>query len=58
MTKLQIEFLLDVDAELEKPINLGSIPHGRLIIFHVKGGRFVRPKMRGNVLLGGGKRFS
>ena len=57
MAKLSTEFLYEVSVDLETPQNVGATPHGNRQIFNVKGGTFEGPKVRGEVLPGGGDWF-
>ncbi len=54
MTDLQTEFLVEVSVDLEEPQNVGATPHGNRQIYGVKGGTFEGPKLKGEVLPGGG----
>ncbi len=51
---LKTEFLCEVSVDLEEPQPIGSTPHGIRQIFHVKGGSVEGPKIKGEVLPGGG----
>ncbi len=54
MPELKTEILFDVSVDLEEPQDVGATPHGGRRIFYVKGGSFQGPKLRGEVLPGGG----
>lgn len=54
MTDLNTEFLCEVSVDLEEPQNVGATPHGNRQIYYVKGGSFEGPKLKGEVLPGGG----
>src|SRR3990167_9281909 len=54
MTDLKAEFLFEVSVDLEPPQDIGATPHGLRRIYYVKGGTFEGPKVKGQVLLGGG----
>jgi hypothetical protein len=54
MTELKSEFLYEVSADLEEPLEVGATPHGVRRIYGVKGGTFAGPKLKGQVLPGGG----
>jgi len=51
---LQTEFLFELSAELEKPLEVGPTPHGYRRIAYIKGGSVKGPKLTGEVLPGGG----
>jgi hypothetical protein len=51
---LETEHLLDVFVDLEAPLDIGAGPFGRRLVLILKGGRFTGPKLRGEVLPGGG----
>ena len=57
MAPLYSEFLYEVSVDLETPQNVGATPHGNRQIFYVKGGTFEGPKLKGEVLPGGGDWF-
>jgi hypothetical protein len=57
MAPLYTEFLYEVSVDLETPQNVGATPHGNRQIFYVKGGTFEGPKLKGEVLPGGGDWF-
>jgi len=48
------EFFMQLRADLDEPQNLGETPLGGRRIFYVKSGSFAGPRLRGEVLLGGG----
>ena len=48
------EFLMQLRADLEKPQVVGETPAGDRRIFYVKGGSFTGPRLKGEVLPGGG----
>jgi hypothetical protein len=50
----RLEHLYDMYVDLEAPQVIGQTPVGMRQIFIVKGGSFVGPKMRGDLLHGGG----
>ena len=54
MTELRSEFLCEVSVDLEEPLDMGATPHGVRRIYGVKGGTFEGPKLKGQVLPGGG----
>lgn len=54
MADLKTEFLCEVSVDLEEPQNVGATPHGNRQIYYVKGGTVEGPKIRGEVLPGGG----
>jgi hypothetical protein len=51
---LATDFLFDMSVDLEGGVDVGGTPLGRRVIFYVKGGTFEGPKLRGEVLPGGG----
>lgn len=51
---LRTEHLLDVFVELEAPLDVGQGPFGRRMVLVLKGGRVDGPKLKGQVLPGGG----
>jgi hypothetical protein len=57
MLGLKTELLYEVSVDLEQPQNVGATPHGNRQIFYVKGGTFEGPKLKGEVLPGGGDWF-
>ena len=56
MSDVKTEFLFDITAELDRKgmINVGTTPQGNRIIIYIKGGRVEGPKIKGEVLPGGG----
>jgi hypothetical protein len=54
MADLKTELLGEVSVDLEPPQNIGATPHGNRQIFYVKGGTFEGPKIKAEVLPGGG----
>lgn len=54
MEGLRSELLCEMSAELEEPQDLGTTPFGKRRILYVKGGTFAGPRLRGEVLPGGG----
>src|SRR4030042_5287914 len=56
MAELKTELLYEVSVDLETPQNVGATPHGNRRIYYVKGGTFEGPKLKGEVLPGGGDR--
>lgn len=48
------EFLYDISMELEEPQEVGATPGGNRRILYVKGGTFAGPRLKGEVLPGGG----
>lgn len=57
MADLKTELLAEVSVDLEEAQNVGATPHGNRQIFLVKGGTFEGPKLKGEVLPGGGDWF-
>ncbi|MDP2948008.1 MAG: DUF3237 domain-containing protein [Chloroflexota bacterium] len=57
MSEVETEFLFETDIELEPPQMIGQTPQGNRMIFYVKGGSFQGPKLKGEVLPGGGDWF-
>ncbi len=57
MQEPRLEFLYEVDVTLEAPQQIGEGPRGGRNIFYVRGGRFEGPRLRGEVLPGGGDWF-
>jgi hypothetical protein len=51
---LRSEFLLQIIGELDAPQNVGEAPLGMRRILYFKQGSFVGPKLKGEVLAGGG----
>ena len=54
MAELRSTFLFQVTADLEEAQDVGATPHGNRRIYYVTGGAFEGPKLRGEVLPGGG----
>ena len=52
--ELKYEFLCDLTATLDKPIQVGQTPYGERVIYPVSGGSFEGPKIKGKVLANGG----
>jgi len=50
MLDLKYEFLCDIVADLEEPIEVGSTPHGVRMIYNIKGGTVEGPKVSGKIL--------
>jgi len=57
LSELKTEFLFEVSVDLEEAQPIGSTPHGIRQIFYVKGGTVEGPKVKGEVLPGGGDWF-
>ena len=54
LSKLKTEFLCEVSVDLEEGQPIGSTPHGIRQIVYAKGGTVDGPKIKGEVLPGGG----
>lgn len=54
MAELKTELLYEMSATLGEVQEFGTTPHGNRRIFPVTGGTFVGPKLKGEVLSGGG----
>lgn len=54
MSELRSEFLLRVSADLDAPRVLDEAPRGTRLIMHFAGGAFSGPRLKGQVLPGGG----
>ena len=54
MPELEAELLFDTVIDLDGGSDVGVAPLGRRQIFYVKGGTFEGPKLKGEVLPGGG----
>ena len=54
MADLKTELLFEIRLDLEEPQDVGATPHGNRRIIYVKGGTFAGPKLKGEVLPGGG----
>lgn len=57
MAGLETEILYDLYADLAAPLDVGETYRGRRQIFAVTGGAFEGPRLRGEVLPGGGDWF-
>jgi hypothetical protein len=57
MQEPRLEFLYEIQVDLEAPQAVGRGPHGVRNIFYVRSGRFQGPRLRGEVLPGGGDWF-
>ena len=51
----QLEFLNEITAHLDAPLVIGENPHGNRQIVPVTGGTFEGPRLKGEVLPGGGE---
>jgi hypothetical protein len=54
LRELKTEFLFEMSLDLEKPQSLAPTPYGDRHIYQLKGGTFEGPKLKGEVLAGGG----
>ncbi len=54
MSDLKTEFLFTMTADLAEAQNVGATPRGNRRIYYVTGGEFKGPKLKGDVLPGGG----
>ena len=54
MADLKTELLFEVSVDLEPPQAIGATPHGNRQVYYVRGGSFEGPKLKGEVLPGGG----
>lgn len=54
MADLVTELLFEISVTLEPPLVVGATPNGDRRIRLISGGRFTGPKLRGEVLPGGG----
>ena len=54
MAELHSKLLFHMSADLEEAQDVGATPHGNRRIYYVTGGAFEGPKLRGEVLPGGG----
>ena len=54
MSDLKTELLFTMTVDLEEAQDLGTTPHGNRRIYYVTGGEFEGPKLKGEVLPGGG----
>lgn len=52
--QLNAELLMEFHADLEEAQAIGDTPHGNRRIVYVKGGAFAGPKLKGELLPGGG----
>ena len=50
-----MEFLYEITAQLDSPLVIGENPHGNRQIVPVTGGTFEGPRLKGEVLPGGGE---
>jgi hypothetical protein len=50
-----LEFLYEITAQLDSPLVIGENPHGNRQIVPVTGGTFEGPRLKGEVLPGGGE---
>lgn len=50
MSELRTEFLFEIKIPLQPPMDLGSTPDGRRMIFMVRSGTFKGPKLGGTVV--------
>lgn len=57
MDEPRFEHLFDMKADLEPPQMIGQTPQGNRQIFYVRSGTFEGPRMKGEVLPGGGDWF-
>jgi hypothetical protein len=57
MDEPRFEPLFEMEVELERPQLLGHTPQGNRQIFYVRSGTFEGPKVKGNLLSGGGDWF-
>ncbi|OGO47581.1 MAG: hypothetical protein A2W34_03025 [Chloroflexi bacterium RBG_16_64_32] len=57
MDEPRFEPLFDMKVELEPPQMIGQTPQGNRQIFYVRSGTFEGPRMKGEVLPGGGDWF-
>ena len=48
-----LEFVMELHAQLEPPLDLGMTPAGHRRMVGIRGGRFEGPAMRGEILAGG-----
>lgn len=54
MSDLKTEFLFTMSADLAEAQDVGATPQGNRRIYYVTGGTFEGPKLKGEVLPGGG----
>jgi hypothetical protein len=49
----EFEYLMTYRADLEEPVDIGTVPSGTRQIFDVKGGSFEGPRLKGRLLPSG-----
>jgi hypothetical protein len=54
---METELLFDITANLAPPLTIGGSPEGDRVIVYVTGGKFEGPRLKGEVLPGGGDWF-
>jgi len=54
---MELEQLFEITAEVAPPIVIADTPDGTRAIFHVTGGKFEGPRLKGAVLASGGDWF-
>jgi len=54
VSEVRTEHLFDIVIDLSPRLNIGDAPLGRRVLFGAAGGSFEGPKLRGDVLPGGG----
>jgi len=54
VAEIKTEFLFDMVDDLQPPLTIGPGPFGKRVFFGSGGGTFDGPKLRGEVLTGGG----
>ncbi|WP_433241380.1 DUF3237 domain-containing protein [Actinomadura nitritigenes] len=52
--EIRTELLFDIVVDLDQPLDFGRGPAGRRVLFGAAGGAFEGPRLRGEVLPGGG----
>jgi hypothetical protein len=52
--EIRTEHLFDLIVDLDHPLNIGDGPFGRRVLFPAAGGSFQGPRLRGEVVPGGG----
>ena len=52
--ELKSELLMELHADVEEGRSIGDTPHGHRVTVNVKGGKFEGPRLKGDVLPGGG----
>src|SRR3990172_12725545 len=57
MDEPRFELLCEMTAQLEPPQMVGQTPQGNRQIFYVQSGTFTGPRLKGDVLPGGGDWF-